>query len=281
MTHTAKNLFVGDIQGCFHELQLLLQHLDFDPHHDTLWVCGDMISRGPDSLATLRYIKALGRSAKVVLGNHDLHLFCVAAGLKRGSPKDRQQQLLAADDLPELIDWLRQQPLLQHCPQHNVVMTHAGIPPQWDLATATARAQQVQQILRGDNYLDFCQQMYGHKPDHDRSDANAYQRATYTVNALTRMRYLTVDGHLEFDDKTPPSADSVHVPWFAFTPHQVLPHCRVVFGHWASLQGRTSHPNAIALDTGCCWGGQLCIWHAEADTRYLIDAGGQQPVYSL
>ncbi|WP_051201880.1 symmetrical bis(5'-nucleosyl)-tetraphosphatase [Ferrimonas senticii] len=278
MSNSVQNLFVGDIQGCLLELQQLLSHLNFEPTRDYLWVCGDLISRGPDSLATLRYLKSLGEHAKVVLGNHDLHLFCVAAGLKKGSRRDRQEALLAATDLPELIHWLRQQPLLRECSQHNVVMTHAGLPPQWDLAIARSRAAEAAAILRGDDYLDFCQQMYGDKPDSDDPHAPLYERATFTVNAFTRMRYLRPDGSLEFEDKTSPQmaepTSSDNIPWFTYPNHQTLPQHRLVFGHWAALLGQTNHANALGLDMGCCWGGHLCIWHAEHNAKYLIPAGG-------
>ncbi len=276
MSKALNNYFVGDIQGCYHELRLLLDQLQFNPEDDCLWVCGDLISRGPDSLATLRFIKSLGSSAKVVLGNHDLHLFAVAAGLKRSSPKDLQHELLAAPDLDELLLWLRQQPLMRCCKAHNVLLSHAGFPPHWDLKTAQARTKEVADILQSDDYLAFCQQMYGEKPDTDKPHAKRFERATYTVNALTRMRYLHKNGRLELQDKSAPKGESEHCPWFAFTPHKLLSEHKLVFGHWAALLGKTGHANAIGLDLGCCWGGHLCIWHAETQLRYLMPAGGGQ-----
>ncbi|QIZ77827.1 symmetrical bis(5'-nucleosyl)-tetraphosphatase [Ferrimonas lipolytica] len=269
-TAANRNFIVGDVQGCFVELTQLLAQLQFNPKSDVLWACGDLISRGPDSLATLRFFMSLGDHAKVVLGNHDLHLFCVAAGLKRGSRKDLQQELLAAPDLPQIIDWLRFQPLLRTLPEHNVVLTHAGLPPQWDLKTAQQRAAEVEAILQQDDYLKFCQQMYGVKPNQDNPAAPLYERATFTVNTLTRMRYLTTDGALEFEDKTPPTEDSPYIPWFAYPDHYALKHHRLVFGHWASLQGNTTDSNAIAIDLGCCWGGELCIWQAETGIKHTI-----------
>ncbi|MBY6187160.1 symmetrical bis(5'-nucleosyl)-tetraphosphatase [Marinobacter hydrocarbonoclasticus] len=266
------NYFVGDIQGCYNELCRLLDSVHFDPASDTLWACGDLIARGPDSLAVLRLMRELGEAGQTVLGNHDLHLLAVAAGLKKYKPRDRVQPLLEAPDLPELILWLRQQPLLHELPEHRLLLSHAGLPPHWDLATAKARAEAVSDTLKSDHYLDFIGQMYGEKPDDDRTLSSEIERQTYTVNALTRMRFLHSDGRLDFASKLGPDDERALVPWFLYPEHQLLRSHRLVFGHWAALMGRTHTANAIALDTGCCWGNHLTLWCLEDDSRHFQTA---------
>ncbi|MBY5922396.1 symmetrical bis(5'-nucleosyl)-tetraphosphatase [Ferrimonas balearica] len=265
------NYFVGDIQGCYEELRRVLDAVCFDPANDTLWACGDLIARGPDSLSVLRLFRELGEAGKTVLGNHDLHLLAVAAGLKKYKPRDHVEPLLAAPDLPELIHWVRHQPLMRELPEHQLLLSHAGLPPHWDLATAHARAQAVSDTLQRDDYLDFIAQMYGEKPDDDRDVESETERQTYTVNALTRMRFLHTDGRLDFASKLGPDDERALIPWFQFPGHKLLKDHRLVFGHWAALMGRTKLPNALALDTGCCWGNHLTLWCLE-DNRYHYQA---------
>ncbi|ADN77562.1 Bis(5'nucleosyl)-tetraphosphatase, ApaH [Ferrimonas balearica DSM 9799] len=266
------NYFVGDIQGCYDELRRLLDKVHFDPSQDTLWACGDLIARGPDSLSVLRLMREMGPAGQTVLGNHDLHLLAVAAGIKKYKPRDRVDPLLAAPDLPELVDWLRQQPLLHELPQQKLLLTHAGLPPHWDLDTARARAKAVSKTLKGKRYLDFIGQMYGEKPDDDRDLDDEVQRQTYTVNALTRMRFLHLDGRLDFASKLGPDDERELVPWFRFPGHTLLQTHRLVFGHWAALMGRTQNANAIALDTGCCWGNHMTLWCLEDNQRHYQTA---------
>ncbi|GAA4889453.1 symmetrical bis(5'-nucleosyl)-tetraphosphatase [Ferrimonas pelagia] len=259
--------FVGDIQGCYAELARLLDAVRFDPAKDTLWGCGDLIARGPGSLKVLRLFRELGPAGRTVLGNHDLHLMAVAAGLKRSKPKDQLQALLDAPDLADHIHWLRQQPLLKHFRKRAVLLSHAGLPPHWSLTTALQRAQAVSDTLKQDNYLHFIRQMYGEKPDCDTPTLSPLEQQIYTVNALTRMRFLHPDARLDFACKTGPEHSMGLVPWFRYPGHILLQSHRVVFGHWAALEGRCDHPNGRALDTGCCWGGSLTLWRMK-DEQY-------------
>ncbi len=260
--------FVGDIQGCYEELARLLDRVHFDPGQDTLWSCGDLVARGPDSLKVLRLFRQLGRAGRTVLGNHDLHLLAVGAGIKRAKPKDRQQALLAAPDLPELLQWLRQQPLLVEFPERRLLLSHAGLPPHWSLDTALRRAEAVSQTLQGEHYLEFIGQMYGEKPDEDRPGAGPLEQQIYAVNALTRMRFLHPNGRLDFACKTGPESALGLIPWYRYPQHHLLASHRIVFGHWAALDGHCDHPNGRALDTGCCWGGNLTFWRAD-DEHYF------------
>lgn len=260
--------FVGDIQGCFKELQRLLAAVDFNPSKDEIWVVGDLVARGPDSLATLRYLKSLDNSAKITLGNHDLHLLALHGKIKRANPKDNLTELLNADDLSQLIDWLREQPLVHTLPSHNIIMTHAGVPPQWDLTTLLAEAKAVSDALKRDDYLKtLISKMYTEAPDLWDSKAKGLPRLRYCINALTRMRYLFPDGSLDFACKTPISdKPSELTPWFEFDSVLKSSHT-LVFGHWAALMGITHQENVKALDTGCCWGEYMTLWHAETNEQ--------------
>jgi bis(5'-nucleosyl)-tetraphosphatase (symmetrical) len=261
--------FVGDVQGCYAELSLLLNRVDFNPSRDELWSVGDLIARGPDSLATLRFFHSLGAAAKVVLGNHDLHLMAVQAGLKRPHPQDKLAELLAADDLPVLIHWLRQQPLMREMPQHRLIMTHAGVPPQWTLDTLRAQSAAVSQALMAEDYLTrVIARMYGNSQNSWCDSLDASANRIFCINALTRMRYLHPDGRLDFDCKQPPADCTLPElsPWFEF-PGALRDSHTLVFGHWAALMGQVEQPRLQALDTGCCWGHHLTLWHLEADQK--------------
>lgn len=262
--------FVGDIQGCFNELQRLLQQVDFNPSKDQLWAVGDLIARGPDSLATLRFFAELEDAAKTVLGNHDLHLLATHAGLKRVKPNDKLGALLAADDIDKLINYIRQQPLYRELPQHQLMMTHAGIPPQWDFATVKREADAVSAILKSDDYIEaIISKMYNDSAEQWSEQLTGSDRLRYCINALTRMRYLHQDGSLDFACKTPPSeSNSDLMPWFEFPQTQLKAEQTIVFGHWAALMGETNKPNIKALDTGCCWGEYMTLWHLETN-EYL------------
>ncbi|MEW6445451.1 MAG: symmetrical bis(5'-nucleosyl)-tetraphosphatase [Pseudomonadota bacterium] len=246
---------VGDLQGCLAPLQRLLDKLRFDPASDSLWLVGDLVNRGPQSLETLRFIRELGPAAITVLGNHDLHLLAIAHGGKKSKGKDTLTPILEAPDRDELIDWLRRQPLLHHDPRLAALLVHAGIPPQWDIATASACAREVEAALAGPNPHDFLTEMYGDHPDRWEASLSGLERLRYTVNACTRMRYLTNDGRMEFKHKCiPDDAPRGLRPWFD-APREPLG-ATVVFGHWSTL-GRTRLPGALALDTGCLWGARL------------------------
>ncbi len=245
---------IGDIQGCDEELQQLLTKLPFDPRQDQLWFVGDLVNRGPDSLAVLRRVRDLGDRAVVVLGNHDLHLLAVAAGHGKLHPSDTLYDILHAPDRDELLHWLRQRPLLHQAEGHTLV--HAGLLPDWTVGQAAQLAREVETVLRGPNWHDFFAHMYGNQPAAWDNKLHGYKRLRLIVNALTRLRVCTADGAMDFKFKgekaaLPPGCQ----PWFTL-PGRASRHETVVFGHWSAL-GLHLEPHVIALDTGCLWGGQL------------------------
>jgi len=259
---------VGDVQGCLQPLQCLLREVDFSPGRDRLWSVGDLVNRGPDSLQTLRYCHALGDSLVVVLGNHDLHLLAVAAGVRTAGRSDTLADILAAPDRDELLGWLRRQPLLHR--EHGCTLVHAGIPPQWTLDEAAGYAREVEAALRGPDGDAFLAAMYGNEPAAWSGDLQGLDRLRVITNYLTRMRHCSADGVLDLGSKgaapTPGAApDGVTVaPWFSH-PGRRNTGERILFGHWASLQGQTNDPDIIGLDTGCVWDGALSL--------YALDTG--------
>ncbi|MDD1793875.1 symmetrical bis(5'-nucleosyl)-tetraphosphatase [Enterovibrio sp. ZSDZ42] len=266
---------VGDIQGCFDDLRALLDTVSFNEKHDHLYLAGDLVARGPDSLSVLRFVKSLGDHAHTVLGNHDLHLLAVAEGFKKPKAKDKTQPILDASDRDELLHWLRQQPLLLHYDKRNeiapgFVMTHAGIPPCWDLQNAKHHAKRIEKILRGDDYRWLLQNMYANEPTHWSNELEELEQYRYTINAFTRMRFCLKDGALDMACKLPPG-QMTHgelVPWFEVTPRQNIEET-LVFGHWAALGGVVNR-HLMGLDTGCVWGGALTMIRWEDGQRYSL-----------
>ncbi|OSM98381.1 MULTISPECIES: bis(5'-nucleosyl)-tetraphosphatase (symmetrical) ApaH [Lonsdalea] len=259
---------VGDVHGCFVELEALLAQVSFDPARDTLWLTGDLVARGPDSLQVLRFVSSLGSSVRMVLGNHDLHLLAVYAGISRPKPKDRLETLLAAPDIDDLINWLRRQPVLQVDEALKLTMAHAGITPQWDLDTALMCAREVESILSSDSYPLFLDAMYGDMPNNWLPELSGLPRLRFSTNVFTRMRYCFSGGQLDMMCKTPPAqAPSMLKPWFNL-PGPVPSEYAIAFGHWASLEGKGTPEGIYALDTGCCWGGTLTLLHWETQRYY-------------
>ncbi|UIP27621.1 symmetrical bis(5'-nucleosyl)-tetraphosphatase [Photobacterium sp. TLY01] len=259
---------VGDIQGCYRELCALLERVGFSEQHDELWLAGDLVARGPDSLATLRLVKSLGNSATSVLGNHDLHLLAVARGIGKAKQKDQIDQILQASDSDALLDWLSRQPLLAEHSAHPIVMVHAGIAPQWQLDDARRCARDVEAILQSEHQRWLLSNMYGNEPALWDPALSGLDRLRYTINALTRMRYLHPDGRLEMHCKLPPGEPGTDhlLPWFQFPRTQPLGKT-IIFGHWASLMGYQDD-KAIGLDTGCVWGHQLTMLRWEDQQRF-------------
>lgn len=260
---------VGDIQGCLASLQKLLDIAHFDPSQDTLWIAGDLVNRGPDSLGALRFAKQLP-SVKMVLGNHDLHLLAAAKGFKKLSPKDTLQDILQARDSDELLNWLQDQPLVHHDSDLGYTMVHAGIPPMWTIRQALSYSQEVEQVLHSEQANDFFSQMYGNEPScwDDSFQGNA--RLRLITNYFTRMRFCTAEGQLELKTKTEPnSAPEGYAPWFAHENHKCAGQ-RIIFGHWASLQGKSNRDGFYALDTGCVWGGDLTMMRLEDQTCFSV-----------
>ena len=259
---------IGDVQGCHDALLRLLAMLKFDPANDHLWLAGDLVNRGPDSLATLRFVKELSEKAITVLGNHDLHLLAIHAEHRTTRDKGLQA-ILAAPDAGELIHWLRCRPLLHYDPALDTVLVHAGIYPAWTLVQAQQRAQELHDVLCSDNYLDFIHHMYGNQPDHWDEQLEGQDRLRFICNSFTRMRYCDADGHLDLEENGPPGQQSPGtLPWFEM-PQRKIRQTRILFGHWSTL-GLHQEDNVFALDTGCVWGGRL--------TALRID--GPEPVYT-
>lgn len=264
---------VGDLQGCLAPLLQLLDDVSFSPATDQLWLAGDLVNRGPASLETLRFVKQLGNSAAIVLGNHDLHLLAVSRGHKTANPKDTLSEILEAPDSADLLDWLIQQPLIQHHEALNYTMVHAGIPPIWSVTDALAMAKEVQQALTGDNADAFFAAMYGNEPRGWKDSLQGNDRLRVITNYFTRMRFCDAQGQLELKTKTDPStAPDGFRPWFSHEPHRCA-NDRVIFGHWASLQGKTQRQNFIALDTGCVWGGELTMIRLDDGQLFSCDCG--------
>jgi bis(5'-nucleosyl)-tetraphosphatase (symmetrical) len=247
---------IGDIQGCYDELQRLLEKIRFDPSRDKLWLAGDLVNRGPKSLQVLRFVKSLGDRAVSVLGNHDLHLLALSQGNRSHSKYGTLKDILEAPDSHELIEWLRHRPMMVHHPKKGYSMVHAGLPPQWDLATAMACARELENVLRGPGFAEFCQVMYGDQPDIWSEELDGMDRLRFITNCFTRLRYCTRDGHISLDEKGPPEAQGNGViPWFE-APGRQSKEERIVFGHWSTL-GYHQKAGICCLDSGCFWGGKL------------------------
>jgi bis(5'-nucleosyl)-tetraphosphatase (symmetrical) len=259
---------IGDLQGCLTPLIQLLEQINYHPEQDKLWFAGDLINRGEESLETLRFIKSLGNNATIVLGNHDLHLLAVSHGygkLKRG---DTLAEILTAGDRDDLMDWLRNQPLLHYDEQLNTVMTHAGIPPCWNLKKAQTLAKEVEDKLKSDSVDDFFSTMYGNKPDQWSDDLTGLDRLRAITNYLTRMRFCDENSKLDLESKEGiNTATKGYAPWFNY-PTKVPEDCHIVFGHWAALEGKTQKERIHALDTGCVWGGSLTALRLEDRQRF-------------
>ncbi len=258
---------VGDIQGCCTELQKLLEQLRFDPAADRLWLVGDLVNRGPDSLGVLRLVKSLGNAAITVLGNHDLHLLAVAEGVAELHRSDTFSDILSAPDRDELLAWLRAQRLLHA--EGDFVLVHAGLLPSWTVKQAQELAHEVEAALRGDLHHQFFARMYGNHPDHWEDGLTGYQRLRVITNAFTRMRICTVLGEMEFKFKGEvQDRPDGYLPWFD-VPQRASAGVTVVCGHWSAL-GLKVTPRVIALDTGCLWGGALSAVRLEDRKAFQI-----------
>ncbi len=265
---------IGDVQGCFDDLQHLLEKIGFNPQRDRLWFVGDLVNRGPQSLEVLRFVKSLGEGAITVLGNHDLHLLAVAADIRRPHRKDTLGPVLEAPDREELLTWLRHRPLLHHDDVLGYTMVHAGLPPQWDLAMARACAREVEAALRSTDAWDFFAHMYGDAPSKWHNGLFGWERLRFIVNCLTRLRYCRPDGELVLEEKGAPGPQQGDcLPWFD-VPGRASATMRIVFGHWSTL-GRYSRDGIYALDSGCLWGGALTAMRLDGKPRwYAVDCAG-------
>jgi bis(5'-nucleosyl)-tetraphosphatase (symmetrical) len=247
---------IGDVQGCDAELEALLKSIRFSPDRDRLWFVGDLVNRGPASLEVLRRVRALDAAATVTLGNHDLHLLALAYGSGRIRSGDTLADILAAPDRDALLEWLLHRPLLAEERALDLCLLHAGLPPQWDLATARSCAREFERALRLDPHKLF-EQMYGDKPDRWDDTLAGAERLRYIVNCFTRLRYVGPDGRLELRVKGSPKKalrDGL-TPWFEAAGARWRG-TRIVFGHWSTL-GYFQNADVIGLDSGCVWGGSL------------------------
>lgn len=274
---------IGDIQGSYQPLLRLLERIQFDPAADRLWLAGDLVNRGPDSLAVLRFLYQIRHAVTLVLGNHDLHLLAVARGQRPGSARDTLDELLQADDCAVLLGWLRHGKLLHHDPELQFAMVHAGIPPQWNLTEACAHARELESVLQDADenlYDQFLAHMYGNQPSTWQPPLTGYDRLRLITNYFTRMRFCTADGTLELETKTGATgAPPGFLPWFAH-PHRKTRDDKIIFGHWAALQGRANTPNIYALDTGCAWGGSLTALRLEDEQLFSCDCAPFYPPFN-
>lgn len=255
---------IGDLQGCCDALERLLAEIGFSPSRDALHVLGDLVNRGPGSRATLERLHALGGSATVLLGNHDLHLLAVAEGVRRPHRRDTLDDILHHPSREAWLAWLRQGRLADTA--CGWLLVHAGVLPQWDAATTLALAGEVEAMLRGPRMHDFLPQMYGNTPARWDPALQGADRLRCIVNGLTRLRFCAADGTMEFDTKE--AADGAppgYAPWFAH-PHRATAGQPVAFGHWSTL-GLINRPDLLALDTGCVWGGALTAVRVDGGRR--------------
>jgi len=263
---------IGDIQGCHAELLQLLAKIHFDPAADRLWFVGDLVNRGPGTLGVLRLVKSLGDAAIVVLGNHDLHLLAVAAGVAKLHRSDTLQDILAAPDRDELLAWLRVQRLIHV--ENNVALLHAGLLPSWTITLAQQLAREVEIALQSDHYADFLLHMYGNQPNHWRDDWAGYERLRVVTNAFTRLRICTATGEMEFKFKGElQDVPAGYYPWFD-VPARKSVDTTIVCGHWSAL-GLRVMPNVITLDTGCLWGGALTAVRLEDRKIFQVHCLGE------
>lgn len=262
---------IGDVQGCFEELQNLLQFINFNPAKDKLWFAGDLVNRGPKSLEVLRFVKSL-KNPVVVLGNHDLHLLAIA----NGHPfKDHfLHDVLTAPDRDQLINWLRRQPLVHYDARKGYAMVHAGLPPQWTLKQAKRYATEVEQALRGEKYVNFLEHLYGNKPLQWNRNLRGWSRLRFITNALTRIRFCNEEGMLDLSSRGEiGSQPKGYLPWYQI-PERASANVKIIFGHWAALQGKTNSPHVYALDTGCVWGNALTAMRLEDEELFSVSCKG-------
>ncbi|MCL1887079.1 MAG: symmetrical bis(5'-nucleosyl)-tetraphosphatase [Betaproteobacteria bacterium] len=263
-----KTYAIGDIQGCLQPLQALMRNIERETQGARYLLAGDLVNRGPHSLETLRFIRGLGDRVVTVLGNHDLYLLAVAAGARKKQSLGSLQAVFNAPDYEELIDWLRYRPMAHG--EGEYLLVHAGVLPQWTFAQTMALAKEVESVLRGPDWKDFMQEMYGDQPAKWRDDLTGMDRLRCIVNGLTRLRFCSEDGEMEFETKEGLSkAPAGFVPWFEVQARQTQ-HDTIIFGHWSTL-GLLLRPNLIALDTGCVWGRQLTAMCLEDRTLFQVD----------
>jgi len=261
---------IGDVQGCWVELEKLLAVIEFHVVKDTLWFTGDLVNRGPQSLEVLRFVKSLGEKHICVLGNHDLHLLAVAYDTQTQHPRDTLAPILKAPDRDSLINWLRYRPLFFYDARSGFALAHAGIAPAWDVQQAKQCAYEVEAVLQGNEAFFFLRDMYGNQPDRWSNELHGIERLRCITNYFTRMRYCYPDGRLELSCKAAPANKPPHlIPWFE-VPARTNATLNIVFGHWAALNGRVDVPHVYPMDTGCVWGNCLTAMRLEDRKRFHV-----------
>lgn len=264
---------LGDIQGCHAEFRQLLDLIAFDPAHDRLWLVGDLVNRGPDSLAVLRTVKACGDAAVTVLGNHDLHLLIVATGHRRPHRRDTLAAILDAPDRDELLAWLRTRPLVVR--EGDLLLVHAGLLPSWTPATAVMLSREVETVLASTTHDDFLGHLYGDEPSRWSDSLSGYDRLRVIVNACTRLRFCSADDTLQLAEKRGPAhAPAGFAPWFAH-PERKSAGVTIFCGHWSTLDLMFA-PRIVMLDSGCLWGGTLTA--LRLDDRRVFQVPSRLPL---
>ena len=264
---------IGDIQGCFGSLQHLLERCGFEPAKDTLWLVGDLVNRGPRSLETLRFLRNLGKAVITVLGNHDLSLLMAAEGFGKRGKGDTFDEILEAPDREVLLDWLRHQPLCHAA--GDFCLVHAGLLPQWTVAEARALAAEVEAALSAPSWRAFLSNMWGSEPASWNDDLQGWERLRVIVNAMTRMRFCSSDGVMDFRLKGEvENAPAGLMPWFE-VPNRRSADTVLVTGHWSAL-GLKVMPNLLAIDSGCLWGGQLTAIRLEDRAIFQVPCSKEE-----
>jgi bis(5'-nucleosyl)-tetraphosphatase (symmetrical) len=262
---------VGDIQGCYQELVALLDAVNFDASEDHLWVAGDMINRGPDNLATIELLRQIP-NIQIILGNHDLHFLAVALTDRKPSRSDTIIDLLSSEQLNEITEWLRLQKLAFYSEAFDLLVVHAGIPHTWTIKQALGYASEVEAVIKSNQHLMFFEQMYGNEPTQLALELTGMDRWRVITNYFTRLRFCAADGSMELITKTdiaPPG----YAPWFEFPRQEAS---RILFGHWAAIEGKTSSKQFVALDTGCVWGRELSALRLEDNKLFSVPARSGQ-----
>ena len=261
---------IGDVQGCNEPLGRLLGKIGFSPSRDTVYLLGDLVNRGPDSAGVLRRLMALEGAAQCLLGNHDMHLLACAHGVRKPHGGDTIQDVLEAPERDAMLHWLRQQPLarLETFGGQPHLLVHAGVLPQWSAVDTVALAGEIEAVLRSPDYGDFLHQMYGNEPRLWRADLHGVERIRCALNALTRIRFCTPGGEMEFEAKGLRAQDAPpgFVPWFE-APNRQTADVTLAFGHWSTL-GWLNRPDLLSLDSGCVWGGSLSAWRVDGDDAH-------------
>ena len=267
---------IGDVHGCYDELQELLKLVSFDPKKDELIFTGDILGRGPKPLQVIQFIRQLGNKAHCVLGNHDLNFLAICRKLNKAKKRDQLEQLLKSEKLDEIINWFFSLPLMYSHPTENLCVVHAGIAPQWSINDAQKYAKEVEHLLRDHQTQDFfLMHMYSNEPPKWDDSLTGIPRWRFITNVFTRIRFCDKNYNLDFLNKSSPEEakkDNLY-PWYEMRPNVKFDEDEkftLVFGHWASLGGKCTHPNARALDTGCIWGNKLTMWCYDTKKFYSV-----------